>query len=169
VLVDPAIPRSTEWVNVGTAYRGYIVTGFDARSEALLLARDGIVTRLLLKAGRSVDVSAAPVGVADDPVGRTLRAELIPAQQKLSEARRVLLKLVTERGNFDTPPTDPIAAADRNGLRLSDPEVAKAHREVRELQEVTSRLSRQIAVHMRTLQNKGTEAKKSGVPHPVLP
>lgn len=71
VLADPEAAKTSEWLGVGGRFSGYTVTAFDAKTETLTLARDGVPTRLVLKAAQIVEPplpALIEAGASTEPV-----------------------------------------------------------------------------------------------------
>lgn len=64
VLADPAAHKTSEWIAVGGNFAGYRVTGFEAKSETLVVEKDGVARQLRLKSAALVDAASASIDAA---------------------------------------------------------------------------------------------------------
>lgn len=91
VLADLVERKVSDWLTVGESFAGYLVSGFEAGTETLLLEKAGVVTRLRLKsaslaAGKRrepVDVEYARTGPSLSLLIRRHEEAMAPGPKKV--------------------------------------------------------------------------------------
>lgn len=139
VLADPAAKKNSGWLGAGENFDGYVVTAFDLPAETLTIVRDGVTTRLPLKAqGLRTGAAAGSMTNGSIAVGALLHEQKIDIlEQKFAglraeiERRRMQAALT---GRADAAPSPVDAAlvqemdATRAALLLAREEKLKAER-----------------------------------------